>query len=308
VSAGHSHAGHGHAHPAPENFDRRFALAVALNLGFVAAEFWFGFLSNSLALIADAGHNLSDVAGLLIAWFAAWLSRRKPTARRTYGYRRASILAALANAALLIAAVVWIVAESIGRFNDPRPVASTIVIAVAAIGVVINTATALLFLRGRERDINVQGAFLHMAADAAVSLGVVLSGIVIALTGRLWLDPAISIVIAIVILWSTWRLARDAVNLSLDMVPPHVDRGEVERYLLALPGVASLHDLHIWPMSTTETALTVHLVRPGSGLDDAFLETAREGLEHRFGIVHPTFQIEAGEGGKPCRFATPGAF
>jgi cobalt-zinc-cadmium efflux system protein len=293
----HSHGGHSHG---PARHDRAFAIGVALNLGFVAAEFTFGFLSQSLALIADAGHNLSDVAGLVIAWFAAWLARKPATALRTYGYRRASILAALANAALLIAAVVWIVVEAVQRFFDPQPVASMTVIAVAAIGVVINTATALLFMRGREHDINIQGAFLHMAADAAVSLGVVGAGILILYTNWLWLDPAISILIAAVILWSTWSLARDSVNLSLDMVPPRIDRGEVEKYLAALPGVTNVHHLHIWAMSTTEVALTVHLVRPGAVLDDAFLKQACDGLKRSFGIVHATFQIEAGDGARPC--------
>jgi cobalt-zinc-cadmium efflux system protein len=293
----HSHAGHSHG---PARHDRAFAIGIALNLGFVAAEFVFGFLSQSLALIADAGHNLSDVAGLVIAWFAAWLARKPATALRTYGYRRASILAALANAALLIAAVIWIVAEALQRFFDPQPIASMTVIVVAAVGVVINTATALLFLRGRHDDINIQGAFLHMAADAAVSLGVVAAGILILYTNALWLDPAISIVIALVILWSTWSLARDSVNLSLDMVPPNINRGEVEKYLAALPGVTNVHHLHIWAMSTTEVALTVHLVRPNAALDDAFLKDACDGLKRGFGIVHATFQIEAGDGAGPC--------
>jgi cobalt-zinc-cadmium efflux system protein len=293
----HSHAGHSHG---PARHDRAFAIGIALNLGFVAAEFVFGFLSQSLALIADAGHNLSDVAGLVIAWFAAWLARKPATALRTYGYRRASILAALANAALLIAAVIWIVAEALQRFFDPQPIASMTVIVVAAVGVVINTATALLFLRGRHDDINIQGAFLHMAADAAVSLGVVAAGILILYTNALWLDPAISIVIALVILWSTWSLARDSVNLSLDMVPPNINRGEVEKYLAALPGVTNVHHLHIWAMSTTEVALTVHLVRPSAALDDAFLKDACDGLKRGFGIVHATFQIEAGDGAGPC--------
>jgi cobalt-zinc-cadmium efflux system protein len=300
------HAGHDHSHQGqgPARYDRAFAIGIALNLAFVAAEFVFGIVSQSLALIADAGHNLSDVAGLLIAWLAAWLVRKPPTMQRTYGYRRASILAALVNAALLIAAVGWIVAEAVQRFFMPQPVASTTVIAVAAIGVAVNGATAFLFLRGRHDDINIQGAFLHMAADAAVSLGVVAAGVLILLTNWLWLDPAISIAIAAVMLWSTWGLARDAVNLSLDMVPPKIDRMAVERYLASLSGVTDVHDLHIWAMSTTETALTAHLVRPGASLDDAFLAEACKGLEHRFGIVHATFQIEAGDSANPCKFAT----
>lgn len=293
----HSHAGHSHG---PARYDRAFAIGVTLNLAFVAAELTFGFFSQSLALIADAGHNLSDVAGLLIAWFAAWLSRKPATTLRTYGYRRVSILAALANAALLIAAVVWIVIEAVQRFFMPQPVASTTVITVAAIGVVINTATALLFMRGREHDINIRGAFLHMAADAAVSLGVVVAGVLILYTNWLWLDPMISIGIAAVILWSTWSLARDSLNMSLDMIPPQIDRERVEKYLASLPGVSNVHHLHIWATSTTEVALTVHLVRPGATLDDAFLKDACEGLKRSFGIVHATFQIEAGSGAGPC--------
>ncbi len=303
MQGGHDHSRAGHSH-GPARHDRAFAIGVALNLGFVAAEFTFGFLAQSLALIADAGHNLSDVAGLLIAWFAAWLARRKPTERRTYGYRRASILAALANAGLLIAAVVWIVVESVQRLFDPQPVASMIVIAVAALGVAVNGATALLFMRGRERDINIEGAFQHMAADAAVSVGVVLAGVLILFTGWLWLDPAISLLIGGVILWSTWRLAREAAALSLDMVPPGIDRAAVESYLEALPGVAGVHDLHIWAISTTEIALTVHLVRPNATLDDEFLFRAHNDLEHRFGIVHATFQIEAGDERFPCKLTS----
>lgn len=291
------HGGHNHG---PMRYDRAFAIGVSLNVGFAAAELGFGFVSQSLALVADAGHNFSDVAGLLIAWFAAWIARRPATELRTYGYRRASILAALANAALLIFAVVWIVVEAVQRFMSPAPVATFTVIVIAAIGVVVNTATALMFLRGREHDINIQGAYLHMVADAAVSVGVVIAGIAIYFTNWLWLDPAISIVIALVILWSTWSLARDSVNLSLDMVPSNIDRGEVENYLASLPGVTNVHHLHIWAMSTTEVALTVHLVRPNTALDDAFLKSADEGLKHRFGIVHATFQIEAGVCPEAC--------
>lgn len=299
MHGGHNHAHEGHDH-GPIRYDRAFAIGVSLNVGFAAAELGFGFVSQSLALVADAGHNFSDVAGLLIAWFAVWIARRPATELRTYGYRRASILAALANAALLIFAVVWIVVEAVQRFMSPAPVATFTVIVIAAIGVVVNTATALMFLRGREHDINIQGAYLHMVADAAVSVGVVIAGIAIYFTNWLWLDPAISIVIALVILWSTWSLARDSVNLSLDMVPSNIDRGEVENYLASLPGVTNVHHLHIWAMSTTEVALTVHLVRPNTALDDAFLKSADEGLKHRFGIVHATFQIEAGVCPEAC--------
>ncbi len=299
MHGGHDHSHRDHSH-GPTRHDRAFAIGVTLNVGFAAVELAFGLVSQSLALIADAGHNFSDVAGLLIAWFAALLARKPATSLRTYGYRRASILAALANAALLIAAVGWIVVEAVQRFFDPQPVASTTVIVVAALGVVINTVTALLFMRGREHDINIKGAYLHMAADAAVSAGVVTAGILIYFTGWLWLDPAISIAIAFVILWSTWSLARDSLNLSLDMVPPNVDRGAVEKYLASLPGVSNVHHLHIWAMSTTEIALTVHLVRPNASLDDEFLKDACEGLKRSFGIVHATFQIEAGACPEAC--------
>jgi cobalt-zinc-cadmium efflux system protein len=299
MHGGHDHSHRDHSH-GPTRHDRAFAIGVTLNVGFAAVELAFGLVSQSLALIADAGHNFSDVAGLLIAWFAALLARKPATSLRTYGYRRASILAALANAALLIAAVGWIVGEAVQRFFDPQPVASTTVIVVAALGVVINTVTALLFMRGREHDINIKGAYLHMAADAAVSAGVVTAGILIYFTGWLWLDPAISIAIACVILWSTWSLARDSLNLSLDMVPPNVDRGAVEKYLASLPGVSNVHHLHIWAMSTTEIALTVHLVRPNASLDDKFLKDACEGLKRSFGIVHATFQIEAGACPEAC--------
>ncbi len=299
MHGGHDHAHGDHAH-GPARHDRAFAIGVTLNVVFAAAELAFGLVSQSLALIADAGHNFSDVAGLLIAWFAAWLARKPATEERTYGYRRASILAALANASLLLAAVVWIVAEAVQRFFTPAPVATMTVISVAALGVVINAGTALLFLRGREHDINIKGAYLHMVADAAVSVGVVIGGVLIYFTNWLWLDPATSIVIALVILWSTWSLARDSLNLSLDMVPPRVDRGEVERFLASLSGVSNVHHLHIWAMSTTETALTVHLVRPNAVLDDAFLKHAADELKHRFGIVHATFQIEAGACPEAC--------
>lgn len=299
MHGGHDHSHEGHSH-GPARYDRAFAIGVTLNVVFAAAELGFGLVSQSLALIADAGHNFSDVAGLLIAWFAAWLARKPATELRTYGYRRASILAALANASLLIAAVIWIVVEAVQRFFTPAPVATMTVIAVAALGVIVNAGTAMLFMRGREHDINIKGAYLHMVADAAVSVGVVAGGILIYFTNWQWLDPATSIVIALVILWSTWSLARDSLNLSLDMVPPRVKRDEVERFLAALPGVSDVHHLHIWAMSTTEVALTVHLVRPNAALDDEFLKRAADELKHRFGIVHATFQIEAGACSEPC--------
>lgn len=282
---------------------RAFAIGVALNAGFVLIEAAFGFLSGSLALLADAGHNLSDVLGLLLAWGANYLARRKPTDRRTYGWGRTSILAALINGVLLYIAVGAIALEAIGRIARPAPVAPQMVIIVAAIGAVINTLTALLFLSERERDLNVRGAFLHMAADAAVSLGVVAGGVAIIITGQLWIDPALSLVIGAVIAYSTWDLLWHAVELSLDTVPRGVDSAAVRSYLAALEGVVAVHDLHIWGLSTTETALTVHLVRPDAGVDDDWLHGITRELHERFGIDHATIQIENGRGNSSCRLA-----
>ena len=296
----HDHGSAGHSH-APKSFGQAFAVGTALNLLFVVAEVVFGFASNSLALLSDAAHNFSDVIGLLLAWGAAWLSQRPPTSTRTYGYRSASILAALANAGLLFAATGAIFLEALQRFADPHAVDSRTIIWVAAIGILINAATALMFMRGREHDLNINSAFLHMAADAGVSLGVVIAAVLIMWTGWLWLDPAISIVIAIVIFWSCWGLTRDALNLALHAVPERVDPDAVEAYLRGLPGVAGVHDLHIWAMSTTETALTAHLVRPGTVSNDSLLHDAAHELQHRFGIQHTTLQIESGE--NECRLA-----
>jgi len=289
----HGHA-HGHVH-APKDFGRAFAIGTALNVGFVVIEATYGILANSMALLADAGHNLSDVFGLLMAWGAAAMARRAPTARFTYGLRSSSILAALANAILLLIAVGAIAWEAVQRFSHPAPVAGTTVMIIAGIGIVINTATALLFLSGRHDDINVRGAFMHMAADAAVSLGVVLAGLTIVLSGALWIDPVVSLVIAAVIVWGTWSLLRDSVNLALHAVPAGIDPSDVRAYLAGLSGVASVHDLHIWPMSTTETALTCHLVMPGGHPGDAFLASATDALSHRFKIAHATLQIEKGD-------------
>jgi len=291
-SHSHGHAGHSHA---PDNFGTAFAVGALLNTGFVIAELIFGYAANSLALISDAVHNLSDVVALLLAWGAAWLAQKQPTQRHTYGYRRASILAALFNAGLLLVAVGGIVVEAINRFSQPEPLAGWTVVVVAAIGVAINGFTALLFMRGRHGDLNIRGAYLHMVADAGVSLGVVAAALIIMVTGWLWLDPAISLVIAAVVFWSGWGLARDSVNLALDGVPRGIELVEVKAYLAGLDGVAEVHDLHIWAMSTNETALTAHLVRPG-GTDDAFLHRVCEELSHRFNIHHPTLQIESGAG------------
>ncbi len=293
---------HGHSHddtPASP----RFAFAAALNLAFVVIEAACGFWFGSLALLADAGHNLSDVLGLFLAWGASYLARRRPSTRRTYGLRRSSILAALANSLLLLIAVGAIAWEAIGRLQRPGTVVPMAVIAVAGVGVVINTLTALLFLSGRKHDLNVRGAFLHMAADAAVSLGVVIGGIVISRTGWMWLDPALSLVIAAVIAISTWDLLWQALDLTLDSVPRGIDPAAVRAYLSALPGVAAVHDLHIWALSTTETALTVHLVRPAAQIDDDWLHQVSHDLHDRFHIAHSTIQIESGHGQHSCHLA-----
>jgi cobalt-zinc-cadmium efflux system protein len=298
-SHSHAHGNVGHTHT-PDSFGSAFAIGVALNTAIVVAELVFGYAANSLALIADAAHNFSDVIGLLLAWGAAWLALRQPTQQHTYGYRRASILAALINAGLLLLAVGGITAEAIGRFQEPAPVASQTVIYVAMLGIVVNGATALLFMRGRHGDLNIRGAYLHMVADAAVSFGVVVAALLVMWTGWLWIDPAVSLGIAAVVLASGWGLAKDSVNLAMDGVPKGIDLGKVESYLREREGVIEVHDLHIWAMSTNETALTAHLVRPG-GIDDAFLGKVCDELSHRFNIAHATLQIEAGN--EVCRLA-----
>lgn len=299
--AGHTHA-HGHAH-GPANYNRAFAVGIVLNTVFVVVEAVYGILANSLALLADAGHNLSDVLSLALAWGAALLAQRRPTARRTYGMKRSSILASLTNAALLLVAVGGIVWEAVHRFGKPEPIAGTTVIAVATIGIVINAATALMFMAGRKGDLNIKGAYMHMVADAAVSLGVVIAGAAIMLTGWNWLDPVVSLAIAAVITIGTWSLLRDSLNLALDAVPDGIDRAAIESYLGGLPGVTEVHDLHIWAMSTTEVAMTAHLVRPGGTLDDGLLAQASREMRERFRIDHATFQIEAGDPEHPCRLA-----
>jgi cobalt-zinc-cadmium efflux system protein len=294
--AGHSHAGaHAHTH-APKDFGRAFAIGVALNLGFVAVEAVFGILANSTALLADAGHNLSDVIGLLIAWGATILAKRPPTERFTYGLRGTSILAALGNALLLIFACGAIAWEAVWRFANPEPVASTTVIVVAGIGILINGFTAWLFMSGRDSDLNIRGAYLHMVADAGVSLGVVTAGAAILLTGWLWLDPLTSLGIVAIILWSTWGLLRDSINLALAGVPARIDLAKVRDYLQTLPGVARAHHVHVWGMSTNEVALTAHLVMPGGHPGNDFLKATAHDLQERFGIAHPTLQIETNGG------------
>jgi len=297
---GHSHGPGGHSH-APQDFGRAFAIGVGLNFAFVLAEAGVGLWSGSLALLADAGHNLSDVLSLLLAWGATILAKAAPTSRRTYGLRKATILASLANAVLLLVAVGVIVSEAIHRFAEPAPIATWPVMIVAAIGVVINTATALMFMKGHE-DLNIRGAFLHMAADAAVSLAVVIGAGAIALTGLLWIDPALSLLIAAVIVIGTWALLRESVDLALDAAPRGLDVEAVRAWLLARPGVSEVHDLHVWAMSTTETAMTAHVTRPDNSDSDEFLHAACEGLAGKFGIGHATLQVETGHAAA-CRLA-----
>jgi cobalt-zinc-cadmium efflux system protein len=294
--------------PHEASHNRAFAIGVALTVSFVVGEAVFGILASSLALVADAGHNLSDVLALLLAWGAATLSRRLPTARRTYGLKRSSVLAALANAVALFVVVGGVTWEAIRRLQEPEPVAGELVIAVAAFGVLINSVSAAMFLAGSKEDLNLRGAFLHLASDAAVSVGVIAAGIAILATGWLWLDPAVSIGISLVILLGTWGLLRDSFNLALDAVPDQIDPAAVTAYLASVPDVRDVHDLHIWGMSTTETALTVHLVMGSEAADDAILDDAllqeiREQLEARFGIDHATIQLEQGDPSHPCELA-----
>jgi cobalt-zinc-cadmium efflux system protein len=284
------------------SYDRAFAIGVALNAGYVVIEGLVGLYANSVAVLADAGHNLSDVLALVLAWGAGALARRRASARFTYGLGSSTIWAALINALALLLAVGSIAWEAIGRLFDPPAVQPAWVIAVALAGVVVNGATAALFFAGRKRDLNVRGAFLHMAADAALSLAVAVAGALILLTGRLWLDPAVSLVVCAFIVYGTWEVLREALGMSLHSVPSSIRYATVMDYLGGLPGVASVHDLHVWGMSTAETALTAHLVMPRGHPGDAFLEDTAHELERRFGIGHATLQIECGDAG-PCRLA-----
>ena len=296
----HSHPHHGHAHDAVDPTQRAFAVGVSLNLIFVVVELFYGIYANSLALLADAGHNFSDVIGLLIAWGAIVLAKRKPNERFTYGLRSSTIMAALINAMLLLVAVGGIIWEAAHRFSAPEQVNGSTIIWVALLGVFINIGTALMLQHGNKTDINVRGAFLHMMADAAVSVGVVVAGMGMLWLGWLWLDGAVSILIAVVILWSTWGLFRESINLALHAVPAHIDLEAVNAYLLGLNGVSEVHDLHIWAMSTTEVALTAHLLMPEGHPGDEFLTGVSETLETRFHIEHPTLQIELAACAIPC--------
>ncbi|MBL7250796.1 cation diffusion facilitator family transporter [Alloalcanivorax marinus] len=295
----HGHP-HGHAHGAAPNLNGAFALAIALNLGFTVVEFVYGFLAHSSALMADAGHNLSDVLGLVLAWVGALLARRVPDNRFTYGLRGSSILAALGNGMFLMIACGAIGWDAIRRLMDPPEVASVTVMVVAAIGVLINTVSAWLFVKGSKEDLNIRGAFLHLAADAAVSVGVVLAGLAILYTGWNWLDPVVSLVITVVIVAGTWGLLRDSLKLALNGVPDNVDLPEVDAWLRDREGVLDIHDLHIWGMSTTETALTVHLVMPDGHPGDAWLDRLAADLRSGFSIDHSTLQVERGDNEHVC--------
>lgn len=300
---GHDHHGHGHSH-APPDFGRAFAIGVALNLGYVAIEATAGLWYDSMALLADAGHNLSDVAGLLIAWGGLVLARRAPSPRFTWGLSRSPILAALANALILVAACGGIAFESVHRLIAPLPVSGDVVMIVAGIGIVVNTGTALLFMRGRKGDVNIRGAYLHMLADAGVSAAVVLGGLIIRQTGWVWVDPVLGLVVAAVILRGTWGLLKESTALALDAVPPGINPTDVRDWLGGLEGVAAVHDLHIWPQGTTGAVLTAHLVMPGGHPGDEVLANIAHALHHRFEIGHATLQVEIGA--EHCRQAVPG--
>ena len=301
----HDHHAHdhgnarGHAH-APLDYGRAFVIGIALNLAYVAAEAGVGLVSGSLALLADAGHNLGDVLGLALSWGATVLSRRQPSQRFTYGLRSSSILAALANAIVLLVITGGITWEALWRLLHPIPVSGGAIAWVAAIGIVVNGATALLFARGRDQDLNIKSAFMHLMADTLVAAWVVIAGIAIALTGLSWLDPAVSLVVSAVIIYGTWGLIKDATGLALDAVPEGIDAMAVRAHLAALPGVAAIHDLHIWGMSTTETALTCHLVMPGGHPGDAVLSRLGRELDGQFGIHHATIQIELADSAEIC--------
>jgi cobalt-zinc-cadmium efflux system protein len=300
----HQHARGHHAHQpgpggeAPRN--RAFAIGVALNLLFVGIEVTVGLIGGSLALLADAAHNLGDVGSLLLAWGASLIAGSRPTERRTYGLRRATILAALASTLLLLVGLGAIAWEAVRRLGEPAPVVPLAIIVVAFAGVVVNGVTALLFVRGSDRDLNLRAAFLHMAADAGVSLAVVLGGVAIAITGALWVDPMLSLAVVLVVLVSTWSLGRESWNLAVDAVPRSIDPGSVRSFLLSRPGVEGVHDLHIWGLSTTQCALTAHLVVPDGFASDDFLHRISRELEKTFGIGHATIQIERGDAEHPC--------
>lgn len=294
-----SHDHHHHSHEI-KNYNRAFGIGVTLNIVFVIIEVFYGLVADSLALIADAGHNLSDVMSLLLAWGASYLATKQPTDQRTYGLRKVTIMASLLSAVLLFIALGGIAWESIERISSPQPVNGLTVIVVAAIGVVINTLTALLFVKGQKHDLNIRAAYLHMAADAAISLGVVIAGIAILVTGWLWLDPFISLFIVLFIIIGTWNLLKDSINLSIDAVPQGINLSEIKSYLMGLNSISDIHDLHVWALSTTDTALTVHLVTKNELIDNDLLQEIQEHLHHHFHISHATIQIENRSGNYKC--------
>jgi cobalt-zinc-cadmium efflux system protein len=311
MSAGHSHDhdhddhSHGAAHShAPKEFNTAFAIGVSLNLLLVIAQVIYGTIAHSLALVADAGHNFADVLGLIMAWWASRLAKTIPTKNRTYGLRSASILAALANAIILLISMGAVAWEAIVRLEHPAAVQGEIVIWLAALGIVVNGISAMLFFSGRKGDLNVRAAFMHLIADAAMSAGVVLAGVAIVWTNKLWIDPVMSLIIVGTIIYGTWGLFKDSINLSLHAVPASIDCGEVESYLRTLPTVRNIHDLHIWAMSTTQTALTVHLVMEPARVDNNFLEKVCADLREKFGIEHPTVQIEHDDPHHQCSLAS----
>ena len=295
----HPHDRHGHTHEhAPADFGRAFAIGIVLNTAFVAVEATAGLIYGSMALVADAGHNLSDVLALALAWGASVAARRPASGRFTYGYKSSTILAALANALLLATAIGAIGFETVHRLMNPSEPQGFAMMVVAGIGIGINALTAMLFVKGQD-DINIRGAYLHMATDALVSLGVVVAGLGIVLSGLAWIDPLVSLVILAVIAWGTWGLARDSLAMGLLAAPARIDLADVKRHLASFEGVTAVHDLHVWPMSTTEVALTAHLVMPGRPAQDSFLRESTASLEGRFGVGHATIQVESGE--EPCQ-------
>ena len=298
MNAGHDHT-HDHSH-APADFNAAFAIGIGLNMAFVAIEAFYGWKVGSLALLADAGHNLSDVIGLVLAWAGALAGKLRPDARHTYGWKRASILAAFINALLLLVAMGSLAWEAVHRLQSPEPMQGVTIMVVAGIGIVVNTATALLFMRGRNSDLNIRGAFLHMAADALVSAGVVVAGGLALWFGWDWLDPAVSLVIATVIVVGSWGLFRQSVHLLFDGVPEGVDLRAVQALLESMPGVAGVHDLHVWAMGSSEIAMTAHLVMPQGQADDVFLQRATEQLHERFKIAHVTIQVMRVAFGASC--------
>ncbi len=299
----HDHDHHDHHHP-PTTFTRAFAIGIALNLVFVVVEVVYGVLSHSVALLADAGHNFGDVLGLGLSWGATALASLKPSARRTFGFRRTTIVASVANALILLFVTGGLAWESVRRLVAPEPAQGRTMIVVALVGAAVNTASALLFMAGSKKDLNLRSAFLHLASDAVLAVGVAVAGAVILFTGWLWLDPAASLVLAMTILAGTWSLMKQSLNLMLDAVPEGIDPAEVKAFLGALPGVVEVHDLHIWAMSTTETALTAHLVMPGNGCGPTFLASACQELHDKFDIDHSTLQIDPEEAPAPCALAS----